>query len=195
LKIGEFIVYFDKKTTDMKRINLLFLLILSAIFLEFAQSQELETVKSVDLEKYIGFWYEIASFPASFQKGCRCSTAEYQFVPGKKYIRVINKCLKLTARGSKMSVAKGKAFPVKGSGNARLKVQFFWPFKGDYYIIDLADDYRYVVVGHPGRDYLWILSREPYMTNDTYTRLVEIIKGKGFDVARLQKTEQNCEDR
>jgi len=195
LKIGEFIVYFDKKTTDMKRINLWFLLILSAMFLECAQSQELETVKSVDLEKYIGFWYEIASFPASFQKGCRCSTAEYQFVPGKKYIRVINKCLKLTARGSKMSVAKGKAFPVKGSGNARLKVQFFWPFKGDYYIIDLADDYRYVVVGHPGRDYLWILSREPYMTNDTYTRLVEIIKSKGFDVARLQKTEQNCEDR
>jgi len=165
------------------------------MFLGCAQGQELETVKSVDLEKYVGFWYEIASFPASFQKGCRCSTAEYQFVPGKKYIRVINKCLKLTARGSKMSVAKGKAFPVKGSGNAQLKVQFLWPFRGDYYIIDLADDYRYVVVGHPGRDYLWILSREPYMTNDTYTRLVEIIKGKGFDVGRLQKTEQNCEDR
>jgi apolipoprotein D and lipocalin family protein len=174
--------------------TLLLLILSSIMFFRCAKSQDLETVKSVDLEKYVGFWYEIASFPASFQKGCRCSTAEYQFVPGKKHIRVINKCLKLTKQGSKMSIARGKAFPVKGSGNARLKVQFFWPFKGDYYIIDLADDYRYVVVGHPNRNFLWILSREPYMTNDTYNGIVAHIKSKGFDVTRLQKTEQNCED-
>ena len=154
------------------------------------RSQVPETVSSVDLEKYAGLWYEYASFPARFQKGCTNTTAEYKLSP-KGYVIVINKC----TRENDRTGIEGKAFIVKGSGNAKLKVQFFWPFKGDYYIIDLADDYRYVVVGHPGRDYLWILSREPYMTNDTYTRLVEIIKGKGFDVARLQKTEQNCEDR
>jgi apolipoprotein D and lipocalin family protein len=159
------------------------------------KGQDLETVQTVDLDKYLGLWYEIASFPASFQKGCRCSTAEYQQVANKKYLSVINKCLKITSRGSKMSVASGKAFVVKGSGNARLKVQFLWPFRGDYYIIVLDDNYRYVVVGHPARKYLWILSREPYMASDTYSELVERVKEKGYDISRLQKTEQNCEDK
>jgi apolipoprotein D and lipocalin family protein len=171
------------------------LLIPACMFFRCAKSQDLETVKAVDLEKYLGLWYEIASFPASFQKGCRCSTAEYQTAPGKNYIRVINKCLKLKRNGSKLTVARGKAFVVKGSNNARLKVQFFWPFKGDYYIIELADDYSYAVVGHPGRNYLWILSREPYMTSDTYSMLQEKIKAKGYDITRLQKTEHNCEDK
>jgi len=158
-----------------------------------AKGQDQETVQSVDIEKYLGIWYEIASFPASFQKGCRCSTAEYQRVPNRQYIRVVNKCLKIKSSGSKMSSAKGKAFIVKGSGNARLRVQFLWPFRGDYYIIVLDDDYRYVVVGHPHRKYLWILSREPYMSDDIYAMLVESVKKKGYDISRLQKTEQNCE--
>jgi apolipoprotein D and lipocalin family protein len=165
------------------------------LFFSCAKSQDLQTVDSVDIEKYLGQWYEVASFPASFQKGCRCTTAEYLMEPGKNYIRVINKCLKLSKSGSKMTVAKGKAFPVKGSGNARLKVQFFWPFKGDYYIIELAGDYSFAVVGHPERNYLWILSREPYMTKDTYNMLLEKIRQKGFDISRLQLTEHNCEDR
>jgi apolipoprotein D and lipocalin family protein len=175
--------------------QVLCLLIPLCICFSNAKGQDLETVPSVDLEKYLGLWYEIASFPASFQKGCHCSTAEYQLVPNKKYLRVINKCLKIKNSGSKMSVAKGKAFVVKGSGNARLKVQFLWPFRGDYYIIVLDDNYRYVVVGHPKRKYLWILSREPYMASDTYSGLVERVKEKGYDISRLQKSEQNCEDK
>jgi apolipoprotein D and lipocalin family protein len=175
--------------------NLIPLLFMPAcMFFSYAKGQGLETVKSVNLEEFLGLWYEIASFPASFQKECRCSTAEYQAVPGKNYIRVINKCLKFKHGGSTMSVAKGKAFAVKGSHNARLKVQFVWPFKGDYYIIGLADDYSYVLVGSPRHDYLWILSRDPYMTTDNYSKLVKLAKDKGYDISRLQKTEQNCED-
>jgi apolipoprotein D and lipocalin family protein len=173
----------------------LFFLLPLCICYSYAKGQDLETVQSVDLEKYLGLWYEIASFPTRFQKDCRCSTAEYQQVPNKKYLRVINQCLKIKDKGSKMSYAKGKAFVVKGSGNARLKVQFLWPFRGDYYIIVLDDNYRYVVVGHPGRKYLWILSREPYMASDTYSGLVERVKQKGYDISILQKTEQNCEDK
>jgi apolipoprotein D and lipocalin family protein len=194
LKIDEIIVYFDENTCPMKP-PVLFILIPLCMCCSYTGGQDLETVQSVDLEKYLGLWYEIASFPAGFQKGCRCSTAEYQQVPNRKYIRVINKCLKIKSSGSKMSFAKGKAFVVKGSGNARLKVQFLWPFRGDYYIIVLDDDYRYVVVGHPARKYLWILSREPYMSSGTYSGLVERVKDKGYDISRLQKTEQNCEDK
>jgi len=167
----------------------------ACMFFCSGKSQELETVSSVDLEKYLGLWYEIASFPTRFQKGCRCSTAEYQSVPNREHLLVINKCLKIKPGGSKLTVKKAKAFPVKGYNNARLKVQFFWPFKGDYYIIELADDYSFVVVGHPERNYLWFLSREPYMTTDTYAMLVERIKSKGYDITRLQKSMQNCEDK
>jgi len=93
-----------------------------------------------------------------------------------------------------MSVANGKIFIVKGSGNAKLKVQFFWPFKGNYYIIGLADDYSWALVGHPERKYLWILSRESYMPDHTYQSIVELAKTKGYDTGKLQKTPQNCDN-
>ena len=78
----------------------------------------------------------------------------------------------------------------KGSGNAKLKVQFFWPFKGKYWIIDLADDYSYAVVSHPDKDYLWILSRTPKMEKSIHDQILLRLKEKGFDLTKLQKTEQ-----
>ncbi|MBN1415795.1 MAG: lipocalin family protein [Bacteroidales bacterium] len=170
-----------------------FLIMQACVCCNFGKSQETETVASVDLEKYLGLWYEIASFPADFQKGCRCTTAEYKRIPGKKTIKVINRCLKIKRNGSKMSVVKGKIFTIKGSNNTRLKVQFLWPFRSEYHIIVLADDYSYAIVVHPSHHYLWILNRDPYMTTDTYSRLMQVIKNKGYDISLLQKTEHNCE--
>lgn len=161
--------------------------------LSHAKAQPLETVDYVDLNKYTGRWYEIASYPARFQEGCRCTTAEYRLAPGKNYIHVINRCVKFKNGKSKISIARGKAFVVKGSNNAKLKVQFFWPFRGDYYIIGLADDYSWAVVGHPKHTYLWILSRFSYMTSDTYSMILDLIKQKGYDTSLLQKTPQNCD--
>ncbi len=158
-----------------------------------AVSQSLQTVDHVDLDKYLGRWYEIASYPASFQKGCRCTTADYAREPGKKYIRVTNRCIRFRNGKSKMSVIHGKAFVVPGSNNSKLKVQFFWPFRGDYYIIGLADDYSWAVVGHPGRKYLWILSRESYMPSYTFNHILTIIKSKGYDLKILQRTPQECD--
>ena len=151
---------------------------------------QLDVVSHVDLEKYLGKWYEISSFPQSFQKGCNCTTAEY-FRTDEDYIKVINKCRKGSPNGE-LSTATGKAFIKDTSTNAKLSVQFFWPFRGDYWIIELAEDYSYAVVGHPNRDYLWILSRKPQMDEKVYTMLLEKIKNKGFDVNRLVKTNQSC---
>jgi apolipoprotein D and lipocalin family protein len=156
-------------------------------------SQPLQTVDHVELDRYLGRWYEIASYPARFEKGCRCTTADYEKIPEKKYIRVTNRCIRFRDGKSKMKVAHGKAFVVAGSNNAKLKVQFFWPFRGDYYIIGLADDYSWAVVGHPKRKYLWILSRESYMPTDTYNHILKIIKSKGYDLKVLQKTPQDCD--
>lgn len=151
-------------------------------------SQNLETVAEVDLTKYAGTWYEIASYPQWFQKGCYCTTATYTKTD-KDYIVVENRCRKDSINGKK-SYSKGKAFIDPGTGNSKLKIQFFWPFKGKYWIIDLADDYSYAVVGHPDRDYLWILSRTPRLEESTYQEILARIKEKNFDIKKLRKTIQ-----
>ena len=151
-------------------------------------SQTLQTVPSVDLNKYAGKWYEIASYPQTFQKGCHCTTAEYT-LSEKGYVIVENRCNKDSVNG-KVSYIKGKAFVEEGSGNAKLKVQFFWPFRAKYWIIDLADDYSYAVVSHPNKKYLWILSRSPKMEEAVYLEILSRLKAKGFDLSKLQKTVQ-----
>jgi apolipoprotein D and lipocalin family protein len=142
----------------------------------------------VDLKKYSGKWFEIASYSQRFQKGCHCTTAEYTLTD-KEYVIVENRCNKDSITG-KGSYIKGKAFIKKNSGNAKLQVQFFWPFKGKYWIIDLADNYSYAVVSHPNKKYLWILSREPIMKEETYLQILSRLKEKGFDLNRIQKTVQ-----
>lgn len=150
----------------------------------------LNTVPQVDLQRYSGKWYEIASFPQRFQKGCSCTTAEY--TPTEKgYVIVFNQCRKDTSTGKTVGI-KGKAFPVKGSNNAKLKVQFFWPFRGDYWIIDLANDYSSAVVGTENRNYLWILSRQPSLEPPTLEKILAGIRMKGFDTNRLVYTKQDC---
>lgn len=149
------------------------------------------TVAEVDLQRYMGRWYEIASLPNWFQKGCFCSAADYSLRAG--FVEVRNSCRKDSPDGAS-DVAVGKAFIVPGSGNSKLKVQFQWPFRGDYWIIALDGDYRYAMVGHPKRNYLWILSRTKHMDNATFEQLQEIARSKGYDTDRLQKTEQSCGD-
>jgi apolipoprotein D and lipocalin family protein len=151
-------------------------------------SQSIDSVPNVDLQKYAGKWFEIASYAQRFQKGCHCTTAEYT-ATDKGYIIVENRCNRDSVNG-KPSHIKGKAFVEKDSGNAKLKVQFFWPFKGKYWIIDLADDYSYAVVSHPNKKYLWILSRTPQMDAQVYDQIILRLKNKGFDLTKIQKTVQ-----
>ena len=131
----------------------------------------LEVVEPVDLQRYLGKWYEIASYPAWFQKGCTGSTAEYTMTPDGR-IQVINRCRKKGLDGP-LKESKGKAEVVDTVTNAKLKVWFFWPFKGNYWIIELDDDYQWAVVGEPGRKYLWILSRTPVM-DEAQQRFLEL---------------------
>jgi apolipoprotein D and lipocalin family protein len=151
-------------------------------------AQKPVTVPRVDLAKYAGKWYEIASYPQRFQKGCHCTTAEYT-LSEEGYVIVENRCNKDSVDGPVESVT-GKAFVVKDSSNAKLKVQFFWPFKGDYWIIDLADDYSYAVVSDPNKKYLWILSRAPQMDPVVYQAIVSRLHAKGYDLTKLQATIQ-----
>ncbi|NMM49073.1 lipocalin family protein [Marinigracilibium pacificum] len=141
----------------------------------------LETVE-VDVDKYVGKWYEIASFPNSFQEGCECTYAEY--TKEDDHINVYNYCI----QKGKVNDINGKAF---SAGKGKLKVQFFWPFKGDYYVIDRGDNYEYALVGAPSRNSLWILSRTRQIDDKLYNRLVELAESKGFDTSQLSKTPQS----
>lgn len=146
---------------------------------------ELRTVEHVDLDRYAGTWYEIAHLPFKYQKGCAETTATYS-LRGDGRISVLNRCMK----GEKEARAKGVAWVAGDPTNARLKVRFFWPFSGDYWIIDLGRDYEYAVVGVPSRKYLWILSRTPQMGPKLLEGIKERAVRQGFDVSRLIYTAQ-----
>ena len=151
-------------------------------------NEPLQVVEHVNLQKYAGKWYEIAAFPQRFQKGCQCTSAEYKLTD-KNFIRVINRCKKPDG----WDQAEGKAFVQENTGNAKLKVQFFWPFRGKYWIIGLDDEYRWAVVGHPNREYLWILSRTKQMDESIYNSILGMVQSKGFDTSKLKVTQHNCQ--
>ncbi len=146
----------------------------------------LETVPRVDLARYVGTWYEIASFPQSFQKGCVATTATYA-IRADGDVDVLNRCRKDALDGKEKS-ALGRARVVDRATNAKLEVSFFRPFWGDYWIVDLGAGYDWAVVGHPGRDYLWILSRAPTMPEATYAGILERLQAQGYDTTRLKRT-------
>jgi apolipoprotein D and lipocalin family protein len=153
-----------------------------------AKAKLLEVVPFVDIQKYLGTWYEIATIPQRFQKGCVGVTAEYKLRKDGD-IEVINTCRQETLDG-KVKTAHGKAWVVDKKTNAKLSVRFFWPFTGAYWIIGLDADYRWAIVGHPNRNYLWILSRTPQMANALYGELLNMIASKGYDLAKIKKTLQ-----
>jgi apolipoprotein D and lipocalin family protein len=150
------------------------------------------TVKSVDLKRYAGLWYEIAKIPNRFQKDCAGkTTAEYSLRDDGR-INVKNSCTK--ADGER-EVTEGVAKVVDNSNNTKLKVSFFSiigirPFWGDYWIIGLDDNYKYAIIGDPDRKYGWILSRTKELPEKDLNDAFAILKEKGYDPSRFEFTDQ-----
>jgi apolipoprotein D and lipocalin family protein len=156
--------------------------------MEKRSTSALQVVSSVDLKRYIGEWYEIARFPLRFQKDCVGSKATYT-LQDDGTILVLNQCYDKSFNG-KLREARGKAWVVDTSTNAKLKVSFFWPFSGDYWIIELGKDYEYAVIGHPDREYLWILSRTKTMDADLYEAILSRLRAAYYDTSRLVRSLQ-----
>jgi len=150
-------------------------------------SAPVRTVDRVELDRYLGTWYEIARYPNSFQEGCQATTATYSLRDDGD-IEVLNACREGGLDGPRQT-AEGKAWIVDTRTNAKLKVRFFWPFSGDYWIIDLGAEYEYAVVGDPDRDYLWILARQPRLDEEVVAGILERVKAQGYDPGRLLWTE------
>ena len=142
--------------------------------------------QSVDLARYTGLWYEVGRYEAPFQKGCEAVTARYTAQPDGS-IEVLNSCRQDSVTGPLRS-ATGRATVVPGSGNAKLKVSFFGPFTGDYWVLDHAPDYSWSIVGEGEGRFLWILSRKAPLGEAAYQALVARARKLGYDSSLIRRT-------
>lgn len=145
-----------------------------------------QPTKTVQLNRYLGDWFELARYENSFETDCEGVTARYS-LRNDGMIKVINTCRKGSPEGSKKDI-EGRAKIVPDSGNAKLKVSFFGPFYGDYWVLDHANDYSWSIVGEPSGRYLWILTRTPKPSEQTRKMLVNKAKALGYDVGLLRWT-------
>lgn len=137
----------------------------------------------VDLDRYLGTWFEIARADHGFERNCHGVSAYYEYRDDGA-IRVINRCWKDGLEGE-LDVAEGVARLEDRMATARLKVSFFGPFYGDYWILDVADDYSWAVVSEPAGRYIWILSREPQMAAGSLEERLNFLEGLGYDTEGL----------
>lgn len=175
----------------MKNIRLVLILLLIITFSctnTNSQMIDTTTVRELDLNRYLGTWYEIARFPHSFEKGMAGVTANYSLRDDGK-IRVLNKGYKNGLNGE-LSVAEGKAKIPDQSQPGKLKVSFFWIFYADYYVLELDDNYQYAMIGSSSPKYFWILSRTPQMDESTYQMLLGKARQRGYNLDKLEKVVQ-----
>lgn len=154
---------------------------------------ELETVSKVELNRYMGKWYEIARYDNRFQRGTVATTTVFS-LDNEGMIQVEMTARKKTVDG-KMKESTATGWIVDENSNAKWKVQFFWPLRSDYWIIELCDDYKFAVIGQPTRKNVWIISREPEMDEATYKRLCRRLKRHGFDPEKLVRTPHPDQDK
>ena len=167
----------------MKNISKILTLIFLGLLFTACSSKNpnLQTVQKVQLDKYLGTWYEIARYEHFFEKDCKNVSANYSMLDDET-IKVINRCTNILTNEKKEAL--GRAYAVDNT-NSKLKVSFFRPFYGDYWIIILDEKYDYVVVGTPTREYLWILSRKPQLDEKIKNEILQKLPTLGFDTSKL----------
>jgi apolipoprotein D and lipocalin family protein len=155
----------------------------------------LATIEALDVSRYMGTWYEIAKFPNWFQRKCIGHTKADYSIQGDGKVQVINRC---RLENGEMAEAIGAARQVGAATSPKLEVRFapawlaFIPaLWGDYWVIDLDEEYQLVAVSDPRREYLWVLSRAPKVDQKSYENLLLRLTRKGFDIRKLEVTNQD----
>lgn len=149
----------------------------------------LPVVERVELDRFIGKWYEIAKYPNFFQQQCFGGTTAEYAIRDEGGISVVNTCREGSLDGPESRI-EGYATVTDTGTNAKLNVVFFPPFGAPYWIIDLDQDYQWAVIGEPSRSTLWILSRTPALDEATYQDILSRLSANGYDPARLVVTPQ-----
>ncbi len=145
-----------------------------------------QPAKPVEISRYLGRWYEVARYEQGFQKDCEGVSADYAWRDDGK-ISVLNRCRK---PDGKIKDATGRAKIVDTATNSKLKVSFFGPFYGDYWVLDHADDYSWSIVGEPSGRYLWLLSRDAVPGKERLDALIARTRELGYDTSMLRITQQ-----
>lgn len=141
-------------------------------------------VERLDLQRYAGKWFSLSSIPTSLDRKWKETTETYT-LNENGYYNVLTTYKKND--DPEVKSIKSKLFVVEGTNNTELKAQFVWPFKVDYWVIELAEDYSYTVIGHPEQKYLFIKSRQPSIDKKLYDDIVERCKTRGYDTDKLVK--------
>ena len=152
----------------------------------YAQAKPLPTVEKVELDKYLGVWYEVARKPMFFERKCAFNVTATYTLNENGNIVVDNKC---ADQDGDLQQSLGEAFVVNAPFNSKLKVSFLpegvrWiPIgRGDYWILKLDEDYQTVLVGEPRRKYLWVLSRIPNPKKEIIHEYLNYAKSLGYDI-------------
>lgn len=152
----------------------------------------MDTVSDFEPELYIGDWSQIATIPAWFQRDCVANTKASYALTGERQVRVVNTCD--TADGGS-DRAEGRARFTGPANEGRLEVTFarafgiwLWPASGEYWVLRIGPDYQWSVVGHPSRDYAWVLARSPTIEDDTLATVAQVLEDAGYDLCTLELT-------
>ncbi|WP_084621242.1 lipocalin family protein [Luteibacter yeojuensis] len=156
-----------------------------------AADAPLKTVNHVDLPRYMGTWYVIGAMPNMFENGKVATADEYQLRPDGTIDNWYHYRKGFDAPPKKWH---GKAWLPDPKDASRWKVQLLWPFRSDYTILALSDDYRVSLVGLPSRKLLWVLSKDPVIDDGAYHQLLEQARAQGFPVEKMRKVPQRPED-
>lgn len=169
-------------------IQRILIVILGLFIFSCSSKPDLPAIANVDLDKFMGTWYEIGALPVSAKKKCTCNKIDFELADDKSYIRIIESCIKKEKQGAIL----GKAFVNENSGNAKWDVEHFWPFSDELYIIALADDYSWCMTGNPNRKELSVYSRATSLSDSLYNDLVKQAADLSFDTSRIVKVVHNC---
>ena len=149
----------------------------------------LKKVASVDINKFMGRWYVIANIPTFIEEGAHNGVETYTWNEKENWIDVLFEFNQDSFEGKKKKLPQ-KAFIFDKQTNSEWRIQMFWPIKFPYYIIDLAEDYSYTVIGLPSRKYLWIMARNPTLDEKTYEEIIARVKKLDYDITLIKKVPQ-----
>jgi apolipoprotein D and lipocalin family protein len=186
-------VVVQEMTGRMKHSTILLAVLILTACVGKPDFPRLDTVPQVDLNRYLGTWYELASIPMRFQTQCFRDTQATYSMAEHGLIKVDNQC---TREDGSISRIEGRARVTEPVSKAKLEVTFinflgnWWPWLGDYWVIALADDYRYAVVGHPSRDYAWVLARQTQLPATDWANIKKTLKEGGYDLCRIKLSRQ-----
>jgi len=178
----------------MERLLYFFFLLLLNILISCNESRDgltkdkMETVEYVDIDKFMGDWYVIANIPTFIEKEATNAIESYRLDDEGNIATTFT--FYKESSPDKITKYTPKGFIVNKKTNAEWEMQFVWPFKSKFLIIYLDQNYETTVIGHPSKNYVWIMSREPEIDNFKYTSIMNELSSIGYDLKKIQKVPQ-----